>query len=568
MSSKESQPDTSSLTGSNEPNTDANSKTPSNSASVSFWSRYRLPILSGLLVGTSYIPFPPWALFFCLVPLFLFWLRAPSKKVAFFGGWITQFILNLIGFHWIAYTASEFGHFPWWGGVLTLLGFAAIAHLHYPIAGWLTHIAMKRFKLSPMATFLFMAFAFCLCDRLYPMIFPWHLGYPWLWANLPGAQFADVIGFEGLNYITIFVNMLIAIAVNEGLLIRENPSRTRAIKFAAVGVAIVVIVNLLGLGRANFWKETDAELNVIAVQGNIGNFEKFMVEERADFRVPVLEKYLRLTREALDKHPEAQLAIWPETAYPTFLNKEYLQEPLQRRLRDFLVETKTPLMAGAYSRQFGTRKVYNGLFYLNAAGLLGETPYHKSILLVFGETFPLSEYIPYMDKFFPDQGGFERGGGPTVMNLKLDGKNTGEVAIGPQICYEGLYPWFSASLARQGAEVIANVTNDSWFWRPFEPNQHLYMTFARAVEFRRPLFRSTNTGITTAILASGEVLQKSPIGEEWTGLFKIPYRKNPPHTFYERAGHLWPWALLVFLVLVIAGDRLILSRIKLLSGRG
>ena len=143
-------------------------------------SKYRLPILSGFLIGTSYIPFPPWALFFCLVPLMIFWMRATSAKEAFAGAWITQFILNLIGFHWIAYTAVEFGHFPWWAGLLALLGFAAIAHLYYPIAAAFSVFLKQRLQFKPVVSLFGFSLVFALSDRLYPMIFPWHLGYPWL----------------------------------------------------------------------------------------------------------------------------------------------------------------------------------------------------------------------------------------------------------------------------------------------------------------------------------------------------------------------------------------------------
>ena len=103
------------------------------------------PILAGLFTGTSYIPFPPWAILFCFAPLLVVWFETaraadPASyrqtiKTVFFYGWLTQFILNLIGFHWIAYTAVEFGHFPIWAGTLVLLAFAALAHLYIPLSG-------------------------------------------------------------------------------------------------------------------------------------------------------------------------------------------------------------------------------------------------------------------------------------------------------------------------------------------------------------------------------------------------------------------------------------------------
>ena len=519
-----------------------------------FASRYRYPILAGFLIGTSYIPFPPWALFFCLSPLLHFWWsEAVSVRECLIAGWITQFILNMIGFHWIAYTASEFGHFPIYGGLLVLLGFAAIAHLYYPIAGAVAFFALKRLRISGPAALATYALVFALTDRFFTKIFPWHLGYPWLWAGWPGVQVSDVLGFEGLYYVTIAVNALLTWSLVEGLLKRSpSPSeKRRAWAAALVAGLLISVVNLAGIGREKPWQKTDAELRVLAVQGNIGNFDKYMAELHENFGIPIVQKYVDLSRKASAEFSNAHVLNWPETAFPRPLDRDF-ELPLAQQVRGLARELNLPILAGGYSAQYGTAGIYNGFFYVDAGGRLLQRPYRKTILLVFGETFPFSEYIPYMDKFFPEQGAFARGAGPMVWNLDLDGRERLFVKIGPQICYEGLYPWFSSAMSKAGAQVFANVTNDSWFWKPFEPNQHLYMTLARALEFRRPLFRSTNTGITTAMLASGEILQKSPIGEEWWGLLKIPYQTNPAHTIYERYGHLWPWILAFALVLTLA----------------
>ena len=244
-----------------------------------------LPIVAGLMIGTSYIPFAPWAIFFGLTPLFLAWAHVKTPGKAFLAGWITQFILNLIGFHWIAYTAVEFGHFPMWGGALTLIGFAAIAHLHYAVAGFLAVYARNKLKVHSLWFFATCAVIFAIIERFTPMIFPWHLGYPWLWANFPGAQFADVIGFEGLNIATISVNAMIACAIFLGVWHPTGEKRKhKALAMVGAAVALVAAINIAGLGRAEKWKQTDATLKLLAVQGNIGNFDKLMVEKGRNFR--------------------------------------------------------------------------------------------------------------------------------------------------------------------------------------------------------------------------------------------------------------------------------------------
>jgi len=102
-----------------------------------------------------------------------------------------------------------------------------------------------------------------------------------------------------------------------------------------------------------------------------------------------------------------------------------------------------------------------------------------------------------------------------------------------------------------GAEVIINVTNDSWYGTWFEPFQHLYMTGARAIEFRRPLIRATNTGITTVILPNGEFLEKSPMLIEWSKQYSVPYSRNPAHTIYEKIFYIWDIILSLIIVIIL-----------------
>jgi len=125
--------------------------------------------------------------------------------------------------------------------------------------------------------------------------------------------------------------------------------------------------------------------------------------------------------------------------------------------------------------------------------------------------------------------------------------------VGPQICYEGLFPDVSRTLTNQGAQIFVNVTNDSWFGTSAEPYQHLFMTLARGIEFRRPVVRATNTGISAAMLADGTPLDLSPLHAEWTHLYEIPYRKAPGPTFYQQFGfRLVPLALWLAAGILIA----------------
>ncbi len=126
-------------------------------------SLYGLPLLSGFLIGTSYIPFPPWALLFCFVPLWLFWIREGSVRKILCGGWLAQFLFCLVGFHWVAYTAHEFGHLAWPLALLVLLLFCAFGHLFLVLAGLAFALLRDRLGLSRAAQLALLPFVTALC---------------------------------------------------------------------------------------------------------------------------------------------------------------------------------------------------------------------------------------------------------------------------------------------------------------------------------------------------------------------------------------------------------------------
>ncbi len=510
----------------------------------SFFSNYALPIVSGFLIGTSYIPFPPWALFFALVPLWLFWSKEDSYKKIFISGWITQFILNLIGFHWIAYTTVEFGRLPWPVGALVLFIFCSLAHLYYPLAGVFWKWLCLRFQVSRTVSILMLPFAFLLIERIYPFLFYWHFGYPWLWASWPGVQLADWIGFFGLNLITLIINSLVLLFV----LTRKPHQWINRPLFAAV--ILFIAVNILGWFNLGQIPEPDKKLKVLLVQGNIGNLEKIQAEVGEAFKQKIVDTFLRLTEKALEEKGPVDLIIWPETAFPEVIFQGRIGYQRQR-LIDFLKLHNTPLLTGTYYFNIENRKMFNSLMLLREADILGS--YQKTHLLAYGEYLPLGDRFPKLKALLPMVSDFGRGQGPSIIHLD-------DLKIGPQICYEGLFDEFSTDLQMKGAQVFVNVTNDSWFGHPFEPYQHMYMTLARAIENRRPLIRVTNTGISTAILHNGEVLKFSAHNQEWAEVFEIPYHSTPPSTFYAKLSKKWPFILIFLLGLFITGDRIARTR--------
>ena len=508
------------------------------------FSSYRLPLLAGFLLGTSNIPFPPWALLFCFAPLWLFWIREESVRKILWGGWLAQFVFCLIGFHWVAYTAHEFGHMPWPAALLVLLLFCAFGHLFFVLAGLAFALLRDRLHLSRTAQLLLLPCVTALCWRTVPMIFPWNLGYPWLGARLPAFQLAEFVGFEGLGILTLFLNLAFLTAW-------EGRKERKGAFLLGGTAAFLLLLNGAGWIAGKAQPAPDAAARILVVQGNIGNLEKVSAETWEGAREEILRRYFRLTLEGLARAEgrAPDFAVWPETAFPDTILPGRLAEGYSGVLSNFVRFHGTALITGAVGRDAASGKPTNSMFFLDQDGRMADKPYDKVHLLIFGEYFPFSDRFPVLREWFPFTGDFARGPGPGIRQI-------GALRLGPQICYEGLFPDFSRRLADQGAQIFVNVTNDSWFGTTAEPRQHMFMTLARGIEFRRPVVRATNTGISAAMRADGTLLDLSPLHAEWTGLYEIPYRQTPRPTFYQEYGH-WlvpsiPW---LFLLALLAAGR-------------
>jgi apolipoprotein N-acyltransferase len=514
------------------------------------FKHYQWPIISGLMVGTSYIPFPPWAILFCYLPLWYFALRkAENLKQVFWGGWWTQFVLTLIGFFWIAYTAHEFGFMPWIAAIPVLLLFAAAVHLYIPLSVTVGIYLKRRLQLSETATAFAFACLTSLGEQFWPSIFKWNLGYTLLWVRSPIAQWSDVVGFYGLSFGIFLINAWI-------LAVFLNPTRLRIQKSAMLLLSAIALLIFGGIQRTQYWQETDRELNVMMVQANIGNSERIYAEKGMGFQQEIINRNTLLTQEGLAATPQSELIIWPESAFPSSLDEYLRGSNYPSQLFRFVQSIERPLITGAFSKdspEIFPRRDYNALFLFDKNGQSLSPPYHKTQLLIFGEYLPFGEQFPWLAKYNPGGSGFGRGSGPMLMTLPGP-KDTPEIHIGGQICYESLDPQFSSALARLGADVLINVTNDSWFGNYFEPDQHLFMTLARGLETRRPLIRSTNTGISSGILADGTVLEQSPLFKPWTGNYVVKFKENAPLTFYSQFGaFLSPLIFVILLGLLMMG---------------
>ena len=133
--------------------------------------------------------------------------------------------------------------------------------------------------------------------------------------------------------------------------------------------------------------------------------------------------------------------------------------------------------------------------------------YHKSKLTAGVEMMPSWSFLRPLEKFAIDLGG-------TVGTLKTDAVrrpfiSKDSLKVATIICYESVYGEFVTEFVKKGAELIFIITNDGWWGNTPGHKQHFIYSKLRAIETRRSIARSANTGISCFINQRGDVFQKT-----------------------------------------------------------
>ena len=408
--------------------------------------KYHLAILSGLLIALSYPPFPAWAVFFCLAPLWFLTRQLQNLKSLFWAGWWTQFSVSIVGFHWVAITAHDFGFLPWIVSIPVLFIFASFAHLYIPAALILVRLFQRGNPWPVHFQLLALALTTGLLERVWPMIFPWHSAYSLLHSQLPMYQLAELVGFSGLSSLLLLTSAGFAWCLS-----LWKQSKKKSLQIASFMVFLILCLN----GWGHLMKPTDStdkSLKVLIVQANIGQFEKVLAEKNLksnqnEIQQAVMNKYFQLTDEAVQKFPDAEVIIWPETALADYLDPEYLSRPRQQQLQYKILSWQKALITGSYSRQFGTNRTYNGMFFFDYRGQPSDSGFRKNQLLAFGERLPFGDTFPWLYDLLPFVSSFSAGPGPEVKKLQTLNQ---EFVVSPQICYESLHPWFARKSVLMG----------------------------------------------------------------------------------------------------------------------
>jgi apolipoprotein N-acyltransferase len=161
--------------------------------------------------------------------------------------------------------------------------------------------------------------------------------------------------------------------------------------------------------------------------------------------------------------------------------------------------------------------------------------YDKQFLLAFGEYLPFGEQFPKLYEISRNSGRFTPG--KTLAPLPL-----GKYGIATFICYEDISSSFVRSIVKTGdTDLLVNITNDAWFGDTTEPWIHLALAKMRAIEHRRFLVRSTNSGVSAFVDPVGRLVKNTGTFRKEAIATEVAWLR--PTTLYGILGDALWWLL-------------------------
>lgn len=514
-------------------------------------SNFLLVTLSGLLLAASW--FTPFTLlvFIGFVPLLVVTnsihqsnSRKRSLKVWGFS-YIAFFFWNLIATWWVYNASLE-------GAIMAIVCNALLMSWVYLI--WYRverkiYGTLKFWLLIP----LWIAF-----EYIHTL---WDLTWPWL--SL-GNVFANTTSFIQWYEITGTSGGALWILVINILLVRLLLSDSKNPKALLKPIAILILPILISFGILMLRNpQATKKLNVTVIQPNIDPYNtKFVL----DFNSQLNQLHQQLLQSKINK--ATQLVVLPET----FITEDVRENDFQssQQISNLLTLLKIHFPKASILTGASTYKVlsknekitstarkfdgedayydmYNTAIYIDT--LKNFTFYHKSKLVPGVERMPFPGVFKYFEKYAIELGGTS-GSLATQDERTVFNDSVYQIKLAPAVCYESVYGDFMCEYIREGAQVISIITNDGWWGNTPGHRQHLAYAKLRAIESRKQVIRSANTGISCFIDEMGTIQQPQPYWE--FAVINQDVSFNSVKTIFVRFGDLISYASAVLAIIILA----------------
>ena len=391
------------------------------------------------------------------------------------------------------------------------------------------------------------------------------INFPW---TILGNGFANDVwmiqwyewtGVLGGSLWALVMNILVFKLVKGWMAKRSLAANRRQVGWV---LAVLVIPMLVSLVRFVSYEEKEDPYEMVILQPNIDPYQKFNdlpQDKQTEYLLQVADSLVR---------PQTDYVIGPET----FLNNglwlsQFDQDPEILKLKGFMKAfPETKMVIGASTWQLyedpseftSTSQPFRGgpkrYDYFNTAFQLdksGEIPlYHKSMLVVGVEKMPHQELLGFLENLVVNLGGTMRGNGTQEFRETFASPQDG-TRVAPVICWESIFgEYVTDYVSEAGAHFLFVITNDGW-WRDTPGHkQHNSFSRLRAIETRRSVARSANTGISSLIDQRGVELARIGWWER-SGL-RGTLNKNDKITFYVKHGdYLGRIAVLLTVILLL-----------------
>lgn len=415
-------------------------------------------------------------------------------------GWLAGIAIELVLFRWIPFTMTEMtgmsGPVTWGMALLYALWHGLRFGVFFALAEPARRAVASRVPaLGPVA----IALLYMVVEWGWPVIFPWALAHG-VW-ELPGAS--ALLALQGVPLLTFMVALCNA-TIAEAWFVRRLAASMYVP--AATFVGILAVATIVSPGPS------DETLRVAIVQPGYSLAEKKHAD--LEMRKRLLERIDGLIRSI--PPDTVDLVVASEGAFPLWwrldaddpaASKNNSLDATRRIQRAIAEGPRAHAIIGGL-RQDDARRTRNSAVHLAADGrVLGH--YDKQTLVPFSEYVPLVDIIPALAKI-PGIGNLQPGDTPCGFDVPFVGKRSGPVRVACGICYETMFA--DKTLADAGAaELLVNLTIDTWFGTSTAPRMHLATHASRAAELGVPLIRSALTGISAALDSDGRVVAALPM---------------------------------------------------------
>jgi apolipoprotein N-acyltransferase len=477
-------------------------------------------------------------------------VNSVSFKQAIRRAYLIFLFFNLFALYWISSWSSN-DIFIKIGGIAVIL-IHPIFFLVPIILFWLT---LRNISLATgLFFFPFFWTGFEYFHNVGQLAFPWiELGNTETY-NTGRVQYIDYTGLHGITFLICIIIVIIfylAYKINT----REWSMKSReSIVCASVIILLILIPNLYssiylnseGIKRfTDYTSNSQKTLKAAIIQTNIDPWKKWSapVPEIDDSLIKKLEAAVKLNPELIVLH---------ETAVPFYFFSEYYINETNKFI-DFANKNRKHLMMGIPYLYYyndsntapkdsrimkGSGKRYDTF---NSAVLIEPNMnpsefkvYSKSRLVPVSERIPYQEYVPFLQntlKWGVGISSWQIGKDMTIFRMQEDDKSFSFAVL---ICFESAFSEYASEFVKNGAEFLVVITNDGWFGKSSGPYQHQQFAVLRAIENRKWIIRSAQTGISCFIDPLGNTYDKTELFTESTIAKDII--ANNEKTFYAEHG--------------------------------